>query len=131
MKRDMDLIRRLLLETENLGYDGDRYNRTYLNSWFDGVEDDIFFYHVKLLDEAGYIESLSPPPNLDDLVERYFPYSLTWAGHELLDSIRDSDAWEKVKKSLGKNLSTVPFTVLATVTAEMAKVWALKKLGLN
>ncbi len=129
MKRDMDLIRRLLLETETLDRDGDMFKRTYAGSWFDDVDDDVFYYHVELLDEAGYIHSVSPP--VGDNKSVFFPFSLTWKGHEFLDSIRDSNSWEKVKNSLGKNLSTVPVTVLATVTAEMAKEWALKKLGLK
>lgn len=43
MKRDMELIRRLLLETEGLGYDGDMGEKKYNVSWFDDVEGEVFF----------------------------------------------------------------------------------------
>ncbi|EPY08221.1 hypothetical protein PAALTS15_05828 [Paenibacillus alvei TS-15] len=129
MKRDMELIRRLLLETETLSYDGGMRSRKFGGSWFNDVEDDAFYYHVKLLSEAKYIISISPPHG-DNSVP-YFPYSLTWEGHELLDSIRSDSTWDKVKNSFGKALSTIPVTVLASVTAEMTKEWALKKVGLK
>ncbi|WP_420793106.1 DUF2513 domain-containing protein [Paenibacillus polymyxa] len=60
-----------------------------------------------------------------------FPFSLTWEGHEFLDSIRDKSSWEKLKNSLGKNLSTIPVSALAAVTSEMAKEWALQKMRLK
>ncbi|PPQ47836.1 hypothetical protein C5G87_17125 [Paenibacillus peoriae] len=131
MRRDMDLIRRLLIETETLGYDGDMNSRVYGSSWFEDVEDDAFYYHVRLLDEAGYLTSFSSPTSFGDNVEKHFPFSLTWEGHEFLDSIRDKSSWEKLKKSLGKNLSTIPVSALAAVTSEMAKEWALQKMGLK
>lgn len=136
MKRDMELIRRILLETETLGIDGDIYTREYKTSWFEDVQEHVFYYHVELLDEAGYIRSFKIDQSYDfdreDLsVGKFFPVSLTWEGHEFLDSIRNNDSWERVKRSFGKALSTIPVSVLANVTTELTKEWALKKVGLK
>ncbi|KZS45719.1 hypothetical protein AWU65_07230 [Paenibacillus glucanolyticus] len=137
MKRNMDIVRDLLLLTESLGPEGEHPQKVpYKSSWIDGVDDIEFYYHVRILEEAGFISTyhLNREFDFDTNTagpEKYYPVTLTWQGHEFLDSIRDNNSWEKVKNSLGKNLSTVPVAVLATVTTEMAKEWALKKLGLK
>jgi hypothetical protein len=64
MKRDMDLCRRVLLELEGIDFGPGLIELTY-----DDVEQNVVFYHLKLLDEAGLIEacvgfrnSVSPRP---------------------------------------------------------------------
>ncbi|MBP1907650.1 hypothetical protein J2Z32_004330 [Paenibacillus turicensis] len=104
MKRNMDTIRRILLLTESLGPEGEHpENLPYKSSWVDGVEEVEFYYHVKILDDAGYIIAINfnREFNVDTNMsgpERFYPETLTWKGHEFLDSIRDSIVWEKTKK---------------------------------
>ncbi|AWP30754.1 DUF2513 domain-containing protein [Paenibacillus sp. Cedars] len=137
MKRNMDIVREVLLLTESLGPEGKHPEKVpYKSSWIDGVDDVDFYYHVKILEEAGFISTFQLDRDFDWDTntagpEKYYPVTLTWQGHEFLDSIRDNENWSKVKKTLGKQLSATPFSVLATVTGELAKEFALKKLGLK
>lgn len=81
MKRNMDLIRLILLEIEKGPYDG-----SWLDINIDGYTDNDISYHVILLAEAGLIEA-QDNSTLDGL--SWQPKRLTWQGHEFLDASRD------------------------------------------
>lgn len=89
MKRDMDLVREILLaieaEPENL--------RRGLK--IEGREDAIVWGHIELLKQAGYLDE----PFRDFLGKRRLSMgiALTWQGHEFLESIRDGEIWKKTK----------------------------------
>jgi len=95
MRRDMDLIRELLFKLEAL----DVRPGGILHINFDDEEiqihsytpDDIQ-YHVRLLIEAGLIE-----PGKGAMQGLMFR-SLTWAGHDFVDSVRSPEVWAKTKK---------------------------------
>lgn len=91
MKRDWDLIRKVLLQVEALGNtqshveDGD----------IDGVDAENVSYHIHLLIEAGLVQG-DCRQGLDGPL-RCFASSLTWEGHEFLDKIRTTGMWNKIK----------------------------------
>lgn len=91
VKRDMELIRKILLEIENHSYGG------WVDISFDDYEQENIIYHVMLMDEAGLIEA----DNLttQEVVD-WKPKRLTWEGYEFLDKIRDNSVWEKTKKTM-------------------------------
>ena len=92
MKRDMDLIRAILLAIEAHPLpeiDG------YLE--IDDYEDSVVHHHLHLLKEAGYINAYSAVDANADSGFLVQDASLTWGGHELLDSIRDPEIWKKAK----------------------------------
>ena len=94
MKRDMELIRKILLHVEAIPTP---YNFNLVD--VPGHEQEEISYHVKLLGDAGYMEVhdlLAFGPN----GYRYAPKALTNAGHDLLDSMRDRSIWEKAKDEL-------------------------------
>jgi hypothetical protein len=110
MKRDMDLVRELLLKLESLpvGQEtvmlmeegGSRYVRREFISGntkgfeIDGRTADEIDYHLALIREANLIEC----PGDTDFTKR-IPFSrLTWSGHDFLDSVRDPEIWAKTKK---------------------------------
>ncbi len=82
MKRDMDLIREILLEIESWKPGSPGKTIALQGRPYDEVKD-----HVLLLLDAGLIEL---QPNVDRgllIVSR-----LTWAGHEFLEATRRADA---------------------------------------
>lgn len=97
MKRDMDLIRSIILDVEG-GKD-----------WFETTSDDTadalgitgsgltqadadrLEYHLKLVEGAGLAE-------FTHAGEGWIPEGLTWAGHDFADSIRDDEIWRKTKE---------------------------------
>ncbi|CAG9245673.1 hypothetical protein WK39_19155 [Burkholderia cepacia] len=96
MKRDMDLIRELLLKLEALPMrPGDIVlldtNDTEMQ--VDGYSTDQIDYHLALIREAQLIEA----PGRGSMDGRITFRRLSWAGHDFLDSIRNPDVWAKTK----------------------------------
>lgn len=89
MKRDMDLIRDLLLAIE-----ASPKPELPEPPELDGRSADVVMYHVRMLREAGLIDALDTS---DMGGEFYQELSLNWHGHEFLDDIRDPEIWSKTK----------------------------------
>src|SRR3989304_4745015 len=77
MKRDMDLVREILLKMEELPMKGDCHN-----IHIDGRSEEEIIYHVRIMHEAGLIEAIDFTAT--DGVD-WRPKRLTYAGHEFLD----------------------------------------------
>jgi hypothetical protein len=121
MKRDLDLIREILLHIENgQEYDGTRefYYTTPEEMGLTGRTPAEFVYHCTLLIEDGYIDGAVTVVNI--VVRR-----LTSSGHDFLDDIRDPGVWKQVKTRLG----SLPGVALSIV-AELAKSEIKKHLAL-
>jgi SOS-response transcriptional repressor LexA len=84
MKRDMDLIRTILLQIEEAP---PNVNRIKLK--LDGPSQDEVTEHLRLLIESGLIEAI---PFQSNGKERFLPKRLTWKGHEFLDAARNDRA---------------------------------------
>jgi hypothetical protein len=98
MKRDMDLIRELLLKLEALPLAmGDVWtipsDAPALAVPGYGVHQ--IDYHLSLIWEAGFIDDANASPMFGIGFR-----SLTWEGHDFLDSVRDPKIWEKTKKGV-------------------------------
>ncbi len=91
MKRDMDLIRGILLKIE----DEDKGGGQWVACHIDGYDNSTVIHHLFLLFNEGYIEG----NDLSSLAGRDFgPRQLTWKGHDFLDAIRDPENWKKTKE---------------------------------
>ncbi len=89
MKRDMELVRTILLRVEEKG---DPLDSEQID--IEGVDEFTVSYHVELLHQAGLITAWEHPA-----IGRYQwdPIALTWQGHDFLDSVRDPEVWAKTK----------------------------------
>lgn len=120
MKRDLDLIRKIMLAAEAMP-----------TSWFMDVEvpdvpEDRLKYHKYLILQEGFAEGEEESPmGTSDLGASL--HSITWAGHEFLDDIRDETIWGKVKARLG---DTAPTASIAVVKA-LATMLVKERLGLG
>jgi hypothetical protein len=95
MKRDMDLIRELLLKLEFWPMErGDVVSIIPEDKGFSslGRSAHEIEYHLNLLLEGGLIDS----PTQSN-VGIYFR-GITWQGHDFLDSVRDPRIWAKTKE---------------------------------
>ncbi len=91
MKRDLDLIRTLLLEIE----EKDDESGEIISLADEFNLDEKLVGHLRLLVEAGLVdaeESLNQERKLNFLV-----YRVTWQGHDFLDSVRDDEIWKMTK----------------------------------
>lgn len=122
MKRDMDLIRSIVLDIENgkdwfettsdetavaLGTDG---------SGLSHDEADRLEYHLTLLEASGIAKFTKADSG-------WIPESLTWKGHDFADSVRDDEIWRKTKEGA---LAAKGFTVDLLVS--LAKGYLKKQI---
>lgn len=96
MKRDMDLVRLILLEIE------DKYRSTAIYDLaIDGYDTEMVAYHCKILYEAGLISDYKAQ-YADNEIYVFGVGSLTWDGNDFLGKIRDDSQWKKVKETITK-----------------------------
>jgi hypothetical protein len=122
MKRDMELIRTMLLAVESYEPGDDALT-------FDGYSDEQVGFHGYLLGEAGLAEVMDST-TLGDPVPMAEIRHLTWQGYEFLDAARDDTVWKHAKERLGsagKSLLTVPLGVMTALLIDEAK----RRLGLT
>ncbi|NQE51859.1 DUF2513 domain-containing protein [Herbaspirillum rubrisubalbicans] len=94
-KRDMDLIRELLLKLEAWQMEpGDVFsiNPDDPEIAVDGYSGAEIEYHLALLREKGFINCPGSQPMFG------ITYAgLTWEGHDFLDAVRNPEIWSKTK----------------------------------
>jgi len=123
MKRDMELVRKLLLYVE------ENYTYKPLNSdsvRMDGYSDEVIGYHVKIMADGGLIETIDAT-STDSRTYQCFIRGITWNGHEFLDLVRDEGVWSNVKAALKRVGSAASFEVAKNV----AVAYVSGRLGLS
>ena len=94
MKRNMDLLRLLLLQLEELDEDGQSiYHYTTDEITIDGFTWDQVVYHYDLAVEAGLVDQGASGVMNGILFRR-----LTWSGHDFVDAVRDNEIWKKTSQ---------------------------------
>lgn len=113
MKRDMDLIRKILFNVEEKETPSGWIKITTAEH-----SDEEVAYHIMILDQAGYIDAIDlTSDNGFDWQAR----NLTWRGHEFLDACRENGIWEKFKNFIGKNIKSVPFDIAKEILISLVK----------
>lgn len=109
MKRDMELIRTVLLMAES-----GRQNADVV-----GYSEDQVKYHRALAIEAGLLKGqvLKDYQSMTEIPAAVMVRDLTWGGHDFLDAIASDTNWAKVKDYLaagGKQLTidTIKYAVV-------------------
>jgi hypothetical protein len=116
MKRDMDLVRGILLEIEN------SYVSTAIcDLHIDGYDMNTIAYHCKILHEVGFISDYKAQ-YADNKLYSFRVGSLTWEGNDYLDKVRDNTIWRKTKdaikdKGLPFAFDTIKIISTAFITA--------------
>ena len=95
MKRDMELVRKILIAIEE-----SNCTMGFITLNFDNYSDEQISYHVKLLRENGLIEAVDAS-STDGIA--WMPTGLTWEGHDYIEAIKDDTRWQKVKKWISDN----------------------------
>jgi hypothetical protein len=121
MKRDFELIRKLLIHFEEKPND-----KVEKCPPIEGYSEREIKYNLLLMDDAGLIRCERVMSSTSDRVIKVFPFSLTWQGHEFLEASRNNKIWKKALKLTGDNLGGIPFEVLKAILLNMLK----EKLGL-
>lgn len=110
MKRDMDLVRLILLEIEA------QYKSTAIyNLQIDGYDIETIAYHCKILHEAGLISAYKAQ-YADNRLYSFGVGSLTWEGNDYLDKVRDNSVWRKTKDVITKKGLPLIFDTIKTIS---------------
>lgn len=129
MKRDMDLVRKILLFAEN----SDSHN-IFMPMLIEGYTEEQIKYHLKLLSDAEFITpEYAETKRFDwgggstsEMVDDD-PRRLTWKAHEFLDNARDETRWNEAKKIAGQKGGSMAFDVIKGVLVQLA----LQAVGLR
>lgn len=121
MKRDMDLIRKLLIYFEEK-----ESPKCIEVPPVEGYDDITIKNHLVLMHDAGLLRCEPVTSSTSDRVISVIPFDLTWAGHDFLQSMRDENLWKKAKEHVLKPGASWTFEILK----EWAKHELKQKLGL-
>ena len=104
MKRDLDLIRRILFAVE-----ARQETEAPFSVDVPGYSVEQIGYHVQLLSSAGLLRAMDFSGNgpMD-----WQAQSLTWAGHDWLDATRSDTVWHKVKATAKDKGVTLTFELV-------------------
>ena len=105
MKRDMDLVRKILLQSEQ-DRDMEKLNNEYGQEKVAG--------HIAILVDADLVKGAvamgsEGRPVAAEIIR------LTWAGHEFLDNARNETVWCKVKNALKEKSISVSFDIISSL----------------
>jgi len=95
MKRDWDVIREVLIDVEALR-EQERHRFGYGVGGEHEAEDQTRSEQALLLWKAGFIEAIDAGTMAGAAI---LSPELTWAGHDLLDTLRSKPVWERIKKT--------------------------------
>lgn len=89
MKRDMEVVRQILLACEALPY-GAQLGE------LEGVDKDTFVTHVVWMQQAGLLDA-NAQAGSGSFAKFAIVFGLTWEGCEFADAIRSEPLWTKAK----------------------------------
>lgn len=109
MKRNLDLIRQILIDIEGAqGY-------IQLESFsYEGFTTNEIAYHLQLLQHHGLIDAEFKKEWGGNCVSGVVK-ALTWEGADFLDNIRNNTAWERTKDKIRKTVGTCAMQLLPKV----------------
>lgn len=118
MKRDLDLVRKILLALEAHAHGFAPAPFTVV-----GYDDETIGHHVWLLRQGGLLTAAVVVAQ-GDASPTAIPEALTWAGHEFLDSVRNETVWRKLKAVMKDKGLTLPFSVMQTLALRILEKMA-------
>jgi len=120
MKRDMELIRKILLHVEAIDSIGGAKPVA-----IDGYTADAIFHHTRLLLDQGYLRERGGISFTTHGVHATGG-AMTYEGHDFLDAARNDTIWRKALDRIAGTTGSVSLDVLKALLADFGK----KALGL-
>jgi hypothetical protein len=115
MKRDMDLIRALLLDVEG-------ETPQDLSKWSEETQ----VYHLALLIESNLVHGAASLDGKGVPTHAHATY-LSWEGHEFIDAARNEGVWNQALTSIKSSVGSVSLSVIQ----QLLKIKALDLLGVE
>ena len=109
MQRDMDLVRRILMEVEGAPHG------SWIELNIEGYSADEVSYHVMLLAQAGLITAIDDNGLDENISKGWVATGLTWSGHEFLRAARDDSRWQRAKRMMAQSGKTLSFEAIKAI----------------
>lgn len=109
MKRDMDLVRLILLKIEE-----QHCSTALIDLAIEGYDLATVAYHCKMMNEVGLISSYKEMRYMSGQMD-FAVGPLTWEGCDYLDRIRDDSIWGKTKDAITKKGLPLVFETIKTI----------------
>jgi hypothetical protein len=115
MKRDMDLVRKIVfaMEEHPHGFAPDDLT-------FEGYSREQVGYHLYLMIQAGLVDGEDASTREFESPQG-FASSLAWQGHEFADAARSDTIWNKAKEQVKEKVGGVTLALLIEVLKHQAK----------
>ena len=113
MRRDMNLVRKILLEAENLPGEGG-----YID--LPDSDDELLRYHLRIMRQAGLLDAAFAAHE-GTAHETNYVNGLTWQGQEFLNAARDESRWKKGASLAGQAAGGIIYEVLRDYLMKEAK----------
>ena len=114
MKRDMDLVREIMLKIEALPAGPPVLYR------IGEVEDLVLLNHLEMLIEAGLVRGKisRSQGSRGDVIGIS---TLTWEGHEWIDTVRDPRVWDETKATLQESGASPSFELTKAMATRILR----------
>ena len=119
MKRDFDLIRKLLIFFEEKT--GPEHVEV---PPIENYDQSTIKYHLVLLYDARFLRCEPVKSSSSDRVIYVLPFELTWQGQEFLQKIRNETTWKKIKETVLSKGGALAFCVIN----ELATRYTMEKV---
>lgn len=121
MKRNLDLIRHILLIIEDSSSD----RLTISDFITEEYPGNVVSHHLKLLLDCGYIDAVSRN-TIGAPYTMFIVHRMTSQGYDYLEAVKDNSIWDKTKTKLLELGGTATLDTVKTISSSIA----LKMLGL-
>lgn len=115
MKRDMELVRKILLAIE-----GQESGYAPKDLMINGYTQEQILYHVFIMIEGGLIEGIKVN-NFNSKSPEAIPTRLTWSGHEFIEVARNDTLWKKAMTIVQEKGGSISISVLSQLLTSLMK----------
>ena len=119
MKRDLDLVRAILLLVEEK-------EDCRAKVFAAGQATDAELYHVQLLLDAELLKEVGTVRS-----SQKRKVQLTWQGHDYLDAVRDDQVWNRTKEAIRETSGSTALELVKLVAIGFAKTKIAKHTGIE
>jgi hypothetical protein len=115
MKRDMDLVRDILMEVE-------RQETVDVQGGIHVARcsPDTITYHIYIMEQGGLLSGIALK-NQANIIPHFSGVCLTWQGHEFLDAARNETRWKKAMTMVQRQGGSVTVGVLIQLLSSLMK----------
>lgn len=125
MKRDLDLVRSILIRVENADDEVDA-DAMATERW----PREMVAYHVRLMEHHGLLDVSQDFRDMNGDTIELTVAGITWSGQDYLDSIREPKVWDRVKKTLASTVGSTTLDVVRQTGSMVALSMVREGLGM-